>query len=106
MKDAAACVSARFHGVVVSLALGLPTIGVEYDPKVRNLLRLFGLDEWLAPKADQADLGSFQARIEGMVRSSLDGCQKPDYREFSLRFQDHENALGEFKELLWQPKGF
>lgn len=40
-------VSARFHGVVVGALLGLPSIGLSVDPKVRQVCRKLGLEKYV-----------------------------------------------------------
>ncbi|WP_407277704.1 oligosaccharide flippase family protein [Aromatoleum evansii] len=44
-------ISARFHGVVVGAVLGKPSIGIELDPKVRQICGKLGLSDfvWSSP---------------------------------------------------------
>jgi len=39
-------VAARFHSVLLPLMLGIPTIGLVYHPKTRDLLAAAGHPEW------------------------------------------------------------
>ena len=42
-------VATRYHGVLLALASGVPTVAVAYHPKTRDLMEHFGLGAWCLP---------------------------------------------------------
>jgi hypothetical protein len=93
LGDAAACIASRFHGAIYSLASGLPTIGFAYDPKVRNLFRMFGIEDWLASDPARLPGEALAAELAERLDAALDGRFAPVYDEFARRLAGHEAAL-------------
>jgi polysaccharide pyruvyl transferase WcaK-like protein len=56
-------VGSRYHGIILSLAMGRPVIGLAYNPKTEALLADVGLGEFVTPIA-QADVPWLLSRLE------------------------------------------
>ena len=95
LDDAACCMATRYHGSIFALAAGVPTIGLSYDPKVRNLFGMFRLHDWIAPDPGRYPPAAFQGRLDEQLSAALDGSFAPDYREFGRRMVAHEAALAD-----------
>jgi len=50
-------VSMRLHGLIFAAQMGVPAIGIRYDPKCERFLREIGRSDWLLPLAGSDELG-------------------------------------------------
>jgi polysaccharide pyruvyl transferase WcaK-like protein len=57
----------RFHGNVVPLGIGVPTVGIGTYPKIRDLYHKLGLDDWLV----LADTGELSDRLLEAMKASI-----------------------------------
>lgn len=70
-------VAARYHVILLALALGIPTVGFSYHPKTPDLLAQAGHSEWcldiddFTPQELLATLGSVRASDSDEVRTAL-----------------------------------
>ncbi|WP_062070637.1 polysaccharide pyruvyl transferase family protein [Demequina sediminicola] len=64
-------VASRFHAMVSSLAMGVPTLVLGWSHKYREVLDMFGLAEW-ASAASDLDGEAFQIRISALADQSKD----------------------------------
>ena len=80
-------VATRFHGIVFALLLSKPVLGIAYQPKSRDLMRLAGQDAYLI-RFDELDLTGLQERFLALVRD----------RERVARVM--EQCVGEAREMV------
>ncbi|WP_062077289.1 polysaccharide pyruvyl transferase family protein [Demequina globuliformis] len=62
-------VASRFHAMVSSLAMGVPTLVLGWSHKYREVLDMFGLAEW-ATAASDLDLDAFRTRVGELAQQS------------------------------------
>lgn len=85
-------VASRFHAMVSSLAMAVPTLVIGWSHKYREVLEMFELEEW-AFGHDQLDPGYLWTRFEQLderrdeVQAKLD-AHLPEVRERSLQQAD------------------
>ncbi len=61
----------RLHALIFSLSNGVPAVGIEYEPKVTNLLRDFGLSDCGAPMGEELT-AKLVAAVEHVLDSPKD----------------------------------
>ena len=59
-------VATRYHGVLLALASGIPTVAIAYHPKTRDLMEHLGLAAWCLPLEGLTGPGLLE-RVTGMV---------------------------------------
>ncbi|WP_061961336.1 polysaccharide pyruvyl transferase family protein [Demequina flava] len=81
-------VASRFHAMVSSLAMGVPTLVLGWSHKYREVLDMFGLADW-ATAASDLDLPAFRARVaeldgtSGAIREAI-ADRLPGVKETAL----------------------
>ena len=77
IKECDYVVAARYHAILLALALGIPTIGLSYHPKTPDLFAQAGHSEWcldiddFTPQDLLATLGSVRASDSDEIRTAL-----------------------------------
>jgi coenzyme F420-reducing hydrogenase beta subunit/polysaccharide pyruvyl transferase WcaK-like protein len=66
MRQADFLVASRFHAMIAGLALGLPTLVLGWSHKYREILAMFGLQEW-AYDFTELDVAKLTKRIEELI---------------------------------------
>ena len=93
--DADLVIGMRLHSLILGSAVGVPCIGLAYDPKVKNYMSSIGADAWVLPmqevsfetlgqKADAALSGEYPsslierriAELRESARADIDGAIK------------------------------
>lgn len=93
LSGVAAVVATRYHGVLLSLALGNPTIGIAYHPKTVALLAAFGQERFALP-IDRLDAATLVRTFDELRQA------KSERAAFVRRREDLRSALSrEFAEL-------
>lgn len=86
--------SARFHGVVIGALLGKPSIGIELDPKVRQICGKLGLSEfvWSSP-FDKDNLWSLAMSMAANYEALVEQVAVNRRREGVIADQMMSNAM-------------
>ncbi len=63
-------VGARFHAVVMALVAGTPIVGLEYQDKMRGVLRACGLEEFWVPCEQGLSPSTIVARVAEALRDA------------------------------------
>ncbi len=64
-------VASRFHAMVSSLAMGVPTLVLGWSHKYREVLDMFGLAEWAVPHED-VTIDLFVRRLDDLLAARAD----------------------------------
>jgi polysaccharide pyruvyl transferase WcaK-like protein len=64
IANAAFHVGARYHSVVAALSSGVPAISLSWHPKYRDLMRTYGLEDYVADESDDHSMGELLPRME------------------------------------------
>jgi polysaccharide pyruvyl transferase WcaK-like protein len=85
IRQADVVVASRFHGIILSLEMGKPVIGLSYNPKTDELMAAMGLGEYVADMG-RFDLAWLSSRFEAMCQAHRElrrriQAQRESYRE-------------------------
>lgn len=73
IASARVVIAHRMHASIIAFGLGVPTIGLEWDDKVRSFYELSGRGEWLVPR------GPLDAEhLTRRVADAWDSCVDPE----------------------------
>jgi polysaccharide pyruvyl transferase WcaK-like protein len=88
-------VATRYHGVLLALASGIPTVAVSYHPKTRDIMEHMGLGSWCLD-VEGLTGPMLLDRVEGLV-SQLEAVRAT---LADRRGRDLEELLTQYDELL------
>lgn len=57
-------IGARYHSVVAALSAGVPAISLSWHPKYRDLMRPYGMEDYLLVEDDAQGLGSLVEKVK------------------------------------------
>lgn len=94
-------VASRFHAMISSLAMGVPTIVIGWSHKYKEVLDMFGLAEWafgqdkltqqyLREKFNELDRQSTE--VKSQIEKALPGVKKKAYRQVDVIVEVIERA--------------
>ena len=79
-------VSSRFHGVVASIQKGIPFIAIDASPKIRDIMRDSGLEEYCI-KYDQIN------QISGLIAKAKDNFRSIREKQKTYRERAHKKII-------------
>ena len=91
LRSASLLVSARYHAVVLSMAAGVPAVGLAYDQRLPALLDEAGHAEF-ALRVDEPDLAS--ALVERLDHLAGDATVGADFARFAAGRQKVQRVMG------------
>lgn len=94
IAESSVCIATRYHGVIFSLAAGVPTIGLPYGDKIKRLLEFLNLGDWIAdPNLKPQKELDWNFIVHEIIQAALAGKFQPDYSQLEAAIKVHQEAL-------------
>jgi polysaccharide pyruvyl transferase WcaK-like protein len=93
-------VSTRLHSSIISTSLGVPTIALEYHPKVRGYFEEINMSFYCVSKIDLVQNKEISKKIDQLVYKSLELKEKLRNGSKLKRKQSYEVLNTTIKEIL------
>ena len=85
-------IGGRYHSVVAALSSGVPCISLAWHPKYRDIMAMYGMEEFVCDATDESAAADIQARFLRLTQEQ-DACrERLSRRQAAMLAQVEENA--------------